>query len=144
MKRTGFKKKKRKVSLSSLRKKLWKLKSEFNRRKDADPDGMVKCISCPEVKHWKDFDAGHFRPGSLGLATWICDKNIHCQCFYCNKVLQGNAIPYEKALIARYGQEEVDAIYALKGVSMKLTASDYEEKIEEYKAKIAAMDALSK
>lgn len=123
-------------SLSLLKKKLWKLKSEFNRHKDADEYGMVKCISCSTVKHWKEFDAGHFRPGSIGLATWIEDNNIHCQCFYCNKVLQGNAIPYEKALIKKYGQEEVDRIYALKGISLKLYRSDYEELIESYSQKI--------
>lgn len=131
-----LRKKPRKKSLSSLKKKLWVLKSQFNRQKDADENGMVKCISCPTVKHWKEFDAGHFRPGSLGLATWIYDNNIHCQCFYCNKVLQGNAVPYEKALIERYGQDEVDKIYGLINDKLKLLPWEYEELIAEYKAKI--------
>lgn len=139
MKRTPFKKKRNNQSLSAVKNKLWKLKSQFNRRKDADENGMAKCISCPTVKHWKEFDAGHFRPGSIGLATWIEDNNIHCQCFYCNKVLQGNSIPYEKALIERYGQEEVDRIYALKGVSMKISRSGYEELIERYQQKLSEL-----
>lgn len=135
-----MKKKKRLKSLPSLRKKLWKIFSEYIRRRDADDNGIVKCISCPQIKHYKEMDAGHYHPQSLGLQVVFVEKNVHAQCTYCNHALQGNQVEYSKALIKRYGEGILEELENIKNSSLKLSRSDYEEMIQKYQFMIDQMN----
>lgn len=36
--------------------------SEYIRRRDADKDGFVRCISCGRRIRWEDADCGHLVP----------------------------------------------------------------------------------
>lgn len=73
-------KRKRLKSLPQLKKHLWRLFSEYIRKRDADENGMVKCFTCTRFSHWKEMQAGHFVAQSLGLWTVFVEHNVHAQC----------------------------------------------------------------
>jgi len=93
-------------------------------------DAGKSCISCSKVlvkagKLGGDYDAGHFRSVGSAKHMEFVERNIHGQCKRCNCELGGNALEYQKGLIARYGQHYVDALLADQTVR-KLTVDDYE------------------
>lgn len=136
----------------SLKNKLWKLTSEYIRRKFADPHTeMCKCVTCGKVDHWKNMDCGHFVPKNKGLSVYFVEENLAPQCTYCNRFQHGNLIEYTRYIIDTYGIEKVDELRALAHTTLKLSLADYEAMIEETRHKIedlnktpemAARDAL--
>lgn len=84
-----------------LHKECWKMMSEVVRRKGADIDGMQECYTCLGSFHWKSMNAGHRFHNKLDFDF----DNIHPQCVYCNKYLDGNLGEYERHLIYDYGLE---------------------------------------
>ena len=123
-----------------LKKILWKYFSEFIRRRDADWKGMATCCSCGCVKHWKEMQAGHYRPRTDGLSTFFLEKNVHTQCSQCNKWKHGNLAPYSIYLKRRYGDQILEELdYATK---QKITISvpEYLRLIDFYKQKIKQFD----
>lgn len=129
-------KKKKDKSLSWYRKNLWKIFSLFIRQRDSDEDGFGSCISCGRVQHYKEMNAGHYHPQSLGLQTVFVEKNVALQCTHCNHALQGNQMEYSKGLLKKYGEGILEELEPLKHRSLKLYKSDYEELIEKYRALI--------
>ena len=152
LKRSGFKKpsfkeaiKKQKVkkkvvkkkpkTIGYYKKKLWTEVSIFIRRRD---DGQ--CFTCFQKKHWKEMQAGHMIPRSIGgFQLYFHEKNIHCQCYNCNINSGGNGAVYADNFIRKYGQEEFDEILRLKNsiaehMSPKQKIQWYVEQIEHYKA----------
>ena len=125
-------KKKKSKSLSWYRKNLWTIFSLYIRKRDCDENGYGPCISCGIVKHYKEMNAGHYHPQSLGLQTVFVEKNVHLQCTWCNHALQSNQVEYAKALVKRYGEGILEELEPLKHGSLKLYKSDYEEMIEKY------------
>lgn len=121
-------KKERKVKQGVLKKKLWKMVSEYIRRKE---NGV--CFTCGLTKDYRAMQAGHFLPKSLGSALYFEENNIHCQCFRCNINLGGNGAVYYHRMVARFGQEEVNRLLALKSTIVKL---DYPPLIEEWSEKL--------
>jgi hypothetical protein len=133
---------KRKPSLPSLNKKLWSIFSQYIRRKDADSNGIVSCISCGTRKHWKTVDCGHYIPKSISLSLRFDERNNHSQCTSCNLWKHGNAPQYALALQKLYGPgilEELDT-FRRDNQGFKLSRTDYEELIEKYKVKLAELD----
>ena len=100
----------RKVSKASV----WKLCSEYNRRKDADSDGIVECCcGCGRKDHWKLFDAGHFIPRARGKAVYWLPENIHAQAPACNRFdVERAKIGYTLFMIDRYGRQKIDELQA--------------------------------
>ncbi|WP_284076324.1 recombination protein NinG [Herbaspirillum aquaticum] len=99
------------------------------------------CISCSTIlkkagKLGGDYDAGHFRSVGSNKSMEFVERNIHGQCKRCNRDLRGNALEYQRGLIARYGQAYVDELLADQKVR-KLTVDDFEtiEKIYTQKLK---------
>lgn len=82
-------------------KKLDKVFGEFIRRRDADENGMVRCCTCPTVKHWKKMDAGHFVPRKHLSTRWDIE-NCHPQCEPCNRFHRGRPLVYRGYLKDRY------------------------------------------
>lgn len=128
-------KKKKQKSLSYYKRKLWKVFSEYIRRRDADEHGMVQCISCKGVTHWKLSQAGHFIPKSLGLSIYFEEKNVHNQCVYCN-LNGGNPSGYAIALKERYGNDIVEQLHQQKNMQIQISRQGYEEMIERYQEKL--------
>ena len=94
------------------------------------------CISSGKPLDWSGnaVDAGHYR--SVGSAPHLRfdERNCHAQSKQDNRFLSGNAVDYRIGLIARIGQEAVDALESDQSVR-KYTA----EEIKAIKAKYRAM-----
>jgi len=76
------------------------------------------CISSGKPLDWSGnaVDAGHYR--SVGSAPHLRfdERNCHAQSKQENRFLSGNAVEYRIGLIARIGQEAVDALEADQSV----------------------------
>jgi 5-methylcytosine-specific restriction endonuclease McrA len=116
---------------------VWKLASEYNRRKDADEYGLVKCCTCPHVWHWSEHDAGHFIPRSNGKAVFWYPENIHAQCRGCNSFQKERAkINYTLYMVKRYGQDKVDELLRKSKEIHRQRQSDLEAWKAFYKDKL--------
>lgn len=114
----------------SPKKKLWKLTSEYVRRKNADSNGYVSCVTCGLTKHYKEIQAGHFIPKAQGLSIYFDLRNIHPQCYRCNINLGGNGPEYYTFMLREYGTEVIDELRKLSKTTIKISKGEYEERIE--------------
>lgn len=127
MKKTPLKKKS-KAKVSILKRKLWKVFSQFIRQRDKNI-----CFTCGRKGEGKGMHAGHFVPKSVGgLTLYFDEDNVHAQCYNCNINLGGNQYIYGIKL----GKQMVDFLYARKHKLTKWSEEDYLEKIEHYTALI--------
>lgn len=123
----------RKKTPAQLKKSLWKVFSEYIRKRDK---GI--CFICGRKCEGSGYHAAHFIPKSVGgLALYFHEDNVHGCCYHDNINLGGNLWEYGNKL----GIDRVNELYALKQKIVK----DYpfERKIEEYKAKIKDLSELS-
>lgn len=93
------------------------------------------CISSGKPLDWSgnQTDAGHYR--SVGSAPHLRfdERNCHAQSKQDNRFLSGNAVDYRIGLIARIGQEAVDALEADQSVR-KYTIDDLKAIKARYRA----------
>ena len=94
------------------------------------------CISSGKSLDWSGnaVDAGHYR--SVGSAPHLRfdERNCHDQSKQDNRFLSGNAVDYRIGLIARIGQEAVDALESDQSVR-KYTVEEIKAIKAEYRAK---------
>ena len=94
------------------------------------------CISSGKPLDWSGnaVDAGHYR--SVGSAPHLRfdERNCHAQSKQDNRFLSGNAVDYRIGLIARIGQEAVDALEADQSVR-KYTVDEIKAIKATYRAK---------
>jgi hypothetical protein len=118
-------KKKSKQKIPVLKRKLWKVFSDYIKKRD-----RYICFTCSRKCQGSGAHAGHFIPKSVGgLALYFDEENVHCQCYNCNINLGGNQYIYGKKL----GEEKVIMLNILKTAYTKWNAEVYLEKIEHYK-----------
>lgn len=73
-------------------------------------DSMDPCISCGRLDA-PEWCAGHFRTRGAASQLRFSEDNVHKQCNkHCNLELSGNIQNYRPRLIAKIGQERVDAL----------------------------------
>ncbi len=130
--------KKQRQQKEPLKDNLWSLFSEYVRRKYADDNGYVECVTCGRKLLWKEVDAGHFIHHKK--ATFFDLRNVHPQCRPCNGFKAGNAIAYKEFMIKRYGQDVVYALeylsnrrYEFKDYWLKAQITFYKQKLSELK-----------
>lgn len=120
----------KKPSIKSLKAKLWKLTSEYVRRKDASYQGFVACYTCDTLKHWKEMNAGH-AIGGHGNAVMFDLEVIRPQCVRCN-MPPGCGMYYEFG--TRLNQENGEGWYErkkdLSKIPVKLSIGWYQSMIE--------------
>lgn len=121
-----------KNSISKLKKKLWKLFSEYIRKRDK---GI--CFICGRIASRSAYHAGHFIPKSIGgIELYFNEENVHGCCYHCNINLGGNLYEYGMKL----GKEKVDMLYKIKNTTIsKWSEQDYLNKIEEYTKKLSTV-----
>lgn len=94
------------------------------------------CISSGKPLDWSGnaVDAGHYR--SVGSAPHLRfdERNCHAQSKQDNRFLSGNAVDYRIGLIARIGQEAVDALESDQ-IVRKYTVDEIKAIKAEYRAK---------
>lgn len=105
----GEDKQKDKTGFKTIKTKLDTVFSDFIRIRDADDQGICKCITCPRFYHWKEMDCGHFIDRDQ-LATRWEPKNCAAQCRYCNRMKTGRRFEFGKALDKRYGLGTTDKL----------------------------------
>ena len=111
-----------------MRKKAWKIFSEYIRRRDG---GF--CFTCGKYNGWQETEAGHFIHKDCLDFNEI---NIHAQCSRCNRWLHGNSGEYAIRLIKMYGIKAVDNLKREGNRVRKFNMGELEEIIAKYKSKI--------
>ena len=115
-------------STKTLRKKAWKLMSEYVRQRDK---GI--CITCGTMKHWKEQQAGHYiHKDCLDFDF----TNINCQCARCNKWLHGNSGVYGEILIKRHGLKKIEKLREKSERVKKWSIGELEQIISELQERI--------
>lgn len=122
--------KKRKKTDAQKKKILWKLFSEYIRRKSR---GV--CFTCGAVKEWKQLHAGHYIRASAGLSVYFDEQNVHAQCYACNIWRDGNSDEYALKLKRTYGENILEELNERKRRIVK--DFPFEEKIAYYKEKLS-------
>lgn len=118
----------------------WKRKfdavfSEYIRRRHADEFNAATCVTCGTVRHWKDLQCGHY-VSRAHMGTRFDEENCNVQCCACNVFKKGNLDEYALYLIETYGDGVLGRLHKKKLAGRKIRAAEYQELIEEYKAKI--------
>jgi len=130
----------KKQTLGSLKKKLWKLISEYVRRKDADEGGFVSCYTCGAPIHWKyEAQAGHAIPGRHGAVLFDVDI-IRPQCRRDNVFMGGRYEVFAAKLIKENGLEWFERKLAGAREIVKYTRSDVEDLIAAYRQKLEGLN----
>lgn len=131
----GVQKKLKQPSISQLDAKLWKVFSEYIRRKDTDSNGIARCVTCGKFGHWKEMQCGHFI-SRRHLSTKFDEKNNGVQCEGCNLFNQGKQYEYSRYIDKKYGPGTANDLLIKSKQPSKFTRFDYEYKIKEYKEKL--------
>ena len=128
--------------MRSAKANAWKAMSEYIRRKYADSDGYVTCVTCGCRKLWNDgMQAGHFVPRARGNAVYFLEENVHPQCYSCNVGRGGRLIEYTKFIIATYGAEKVDELLDASRKTVRYRVSDYLEIESDFRQRISELTA---
>lgn len=91
----------KKSSIKGLKGKIWKVFSEYVRRRDK---GI--CFTCGVKKDWKEMHASHLFHNKLDFHP----RNIHACCPRCNTFLHGNLGEYTARFIKKYGLDQYDEL----------------------------------
>jgi hypothetical protein len=130
----------KKPTTSCLKKKAWKLVSEFVRRRDADEGGFVGCYTCGAPIHWKyEAQAGHAIPGRTN-AVLLDVSILRPQCYACNCARRGMHHIFSTKLIQENGMAWWEEKLFNARQSVKFTREDLEQIIEKYKTKLKELE----
>jgi len=100
-----------KAKYSTVQASADKAMSLYIRQKYAK-DGMVTCVSCGKVLHWKEADCGHFVPKSRGASIRYVEENCHPECPSCNRFDDGHLAGYTLFMIDTYGRDKIEELRA--------------------------------
>lgn len=100
MKSSSKKSKRKPLTLSKWKKKVWIVFSKFIRNRD-----NWTCFTCGKREESGQMHAGHFIPRTHSN-TLFDEMNVHAQCSQCNMFNQGQPHIYAQKLIAKYGLDE--------------------------------------
>lgn len=112
-------------------KKLDKVFSAYIRLRDVMPNGCFRCISCGQIKTFKQGDCGHYY-SRRHMATRWDPNNAHMECTCCNRVSSDHLIGYRKNLILKIGLEKVDSLDVKANSSKHWLDSELKEMIDYY------------
>lgn len=125
------------ISRSKLVKDLDSAFSQYVRLVDT-VDGMTTCVTCGDVKPWKQMQAGHFYTRGRYPTRWDED-NVHPQCYRCNIIYKGNYIHYTKYMIDFYGRDWVDDLEKRSLSGDKIPTPDIRTLTDYYKKEVVNM-----
>jgi hypothetical protein len=105
------------------------------RMEAADKNGLVVCVTCGKIQHYKQMHAGHFIPGRR-MAMLFVEENVHPQCNHCNTFLSGNVTEYERFIVSNYGVDVLESLRKLRHSQHKYTREELADMRDGYKARI--------
>ncbi len=133
---------KKKQTLASLKRRVWRLFSVYIRRRDClRTTGSLEyaeCISCGNTKSYSELDAGHFVPKHAN--NYFSERGVNAQCRHCNSFLHGNQLGYRRGLLLLYGEEVVSELETENQPIKKFTIGELEELEAELKDKIKQLE----
>jgi len=123
----------KKPTRSKLVKKLDVVFSQYIRLKDADSRGMVKCVTCGKVGHWKTggMQCGHFMSRKHYSTRWD-ERNVGVQCCGCNMFRSGEQYKFSKYL----GNNLAEELFQKSQQITKFTNVELQGLIDLYSAKL--------
>ena len=131
--------KKKKPRITTLKKKVWKLFSEYIRLRDCIKttgcSSFGLCITCGKRYHFKLLQAGHFISGRHN-ANLFSERGTHAQCYNCNINLRGNTLEYRRKIIELYGEGVDEELEEEARQTRKFNISNLEAMEEMLKEKI--------
>lgn len=98
-----------------------------------------KCFTCDNIFPFEELQCGHFVSGR-GNSLFFYPNNSHAQCTHCNCVLGGSPEIYRAKMIRKYGDDEVSRIEGLRHIPRKITAFEYGNIGEKFKAKFKRLN----
>jgi len=105
----------KKKTLSNYKDEVWKVFSEYIRKRDCLlTTGSLQygeCITCDETKPFNQLQAGHFIAGRHN-GNLFSERGVHAQCESCNRFHGGRPLEYRRQIIKLYGEgvdEELEA-----------------------------------
>ncbi len=129
---TATLKKYSKKTIKQLDAELWRVFSLWIRQKDADDNGVVRCVTCGAFRQWRSVDAGHFI-SRRHLATKFDERNVHPQCKQCNGFKAGEQFKMSQYINRKFGFGMAEKLERLSKQPVKWDRFDYILKIEHYK-----------
>lgn len=124
--------KKTRIKLPDLDRKLCELISKYVRLKSANYNGLVQCVTCNGYWYWNQMDAGHYI-SRIKTATRFNLRNIHPQCFKCNRLKDGNKIAYREFMLNELGLEGLEKLEESSKDNVIHTREWYLKEIERFK-----------
>lgn len=125
----------KKPSLTSLKKKAWKLLSILVRTETLDSKGRATCFTCGIKKPWKKMYAGHFVQGRRPSILFI-EEIIRVQCVGCNRFRHGNLNRFTAKMLRTYGVVKVLEWFDLAEKSVEVEPFQYINKINLYEIRL--------
>lgn len=120
--------KKKPISISKLKNKLWGLVSKRIKERD-----KYICFTSGKKVEGSNAHCGHMFPsGACGALLRYHPKNLHCQSYNENINLGGNGAIYATRFIEVYGEEEFKNLLQLKNRSIKADVWFYQNLIDLY------------
>jgi hypothetical protein len=125
-------------SLSVLIKKADAAFSSFIRKRDAHPDGRIRCFICEKPVPWKSSHCGHFLDRDQ-MPVRYDEMNAHAVCFECNCIDPRHKERYTSTMVSKYGLEAVQELVDKSRSLAKFARFELEEIISTYKEKLKAL-----
>lgn len=105
-----------KTDRQKLIRKLDDVFSDFIRIRDSDDQGICKCITCGDLKHWTQMDCGHFVTRDNYGCRWE-EENCNAQCPHCNRFKSGLQYEHGLAIDKKYKKPGTANLLVIKGKS---------------------------
>lgn len=124
----------KKVKLSTIQNKLWKLCKLIVRNRYVKDDGTWDCFTCKKpITKLKNAHTAHFIPSaSCGVYLRFDLDNLRVCCYHCNINLGGYGAMFYRNLLEEKGKKYVDNIFKKIVMNVKVGDEYYENKIREY------------
>ena len=110
------------------------------RLKAADDNGYCTCVTCGCVRKWNEgMQGGHFLAKGSSSRWALVEENVHPQCKHCNAFgMNGGAAAanYTIYMIDMYGRELVENMIETKSETLKISAADYRDMLEDLNKQI--------
>lgn len=124
--------KKKKVTITQIKKKAWSQFSLYIRLKYSDTLGMAFCYTCGARKKYKELQAGH-GIGGRNNSILFDERIVRPQCAGCNIWGRGKYSIFAEKLIKEMGAEAYSQLIMISNIPKKMSVLDYQAVFEAYR-----------
>ena len=134
------------TTITSLKKKLWKIFSIYIRMRDClETTGTTthgKCCTCGRDYAFANLQAGHFIPGREDCILFdpAC---VHAQCYRCNVQRSGEWVKYFRFMEEKYGRDFIFELMTKSETKCKITPEWIETTAAYYLEQINEMELVN-